>query len=120
MEAARPVHHIVIEPMQAVAGDNKEFFPLRCAVKQAQKCGLWIGIMIATKGFVKLVKQEYNLLNKNIEALSVLIQSWSNSYAQKALLYFYSVTFSHALLINLPSSRPRSIPGFCKINQQFA
>ena len=62
MEAARPVHHIVIEPMQAVAGDNKEFFPLRCAVKQAQKCGLWIGIMIATKGFVKLVKQEYNLL----------------------------------------------------------
>jgi len=48
--------------MQAVAGDNKEFFPLRCAVKQAQKCGLWIGIMIATKGFVKLVKQEYNLL----------------------------------------------------------
>ncbi len=38
---------------------------------------------------------DFPVLNKNIEALSVLIQSWSNSYAQKALLYFlFSYVFA--------------------------
>lgn len=71
MEPSRAVYQIIIQPVQAVAGNDKKLFPLRRAIKQAQKASLWISSTIsgpdAAKCLVKLIKQENSLLLNGLD-----------------------------------------------------
>ena len=66
MEPPWPVDQVIIQPVQAVAGNDKEFFAIRSAIKQAEQPGLRVGLILTSadvaEGLVKFIKQENSLL----------------------------------------------------------
>ena len=66
VEPSRPVDQVVIQPVQIVTGNDKEFFAIGGAIKQAKQSGLRVGFVFAgtdiAEGLIELVEQKNDLL----------------------------------------------------------
>ena len=67
VETPRAVDNEIVETIQLVTGNNKEFLPSGGAIKQTKQRRLIIFVSVRAVGLVKLVKENHTLLLHRID-----------------------------------------------------